>query len=305
MVLFKQNNGKLQSIKETSFELEKKIQKITEDNLSQIFNLEFVKSEFQVTSEFRIDTLAFDPESSSFVIIEYKNGQDKGLMTQGLAYLSTMLDRHSDFITEYNEQLNKNLKKNDVDKSQSKVIFIASSYDKNIIQASNLDLPIELWKVQLYENNMIQYLPISPNSKISTKLPKFSGGAFEKITRELQTYDEEYHYKIRSSEKTKKLYEEIKKRILLLDNNIELIIRKKYIAFKTNYNFVYINLKRSMIHVDLSMKQKEVEDPKKLIRNMEGIGHHSAGSARITVAEKSDIPYMMGLIEQSYSKSMK
>lgn len=304
-MLFKQNNGKLQSIKETSFELEKKIQKITEDNLRQIFNLEFVKSEFQVTSEFRIDTLAFDKESSSFVIIEYKNGQDKGLMTQGLAYLSTMLDRHSDFITEYNEQLNKNLKKNDVDKSQSKVIFIASSYDKNIIQASNLDLPIELWKVQLYENNMIQYLPVSPNSKTSTKLPKFSGGTFEKITRELQTYDEEYHYKIRASEKTKQLYEEIKKRILLLDNNIELIIRKKYIAFKTNYNFVYINLKRSMIHVDLSMKQKEVEDPKKLIRNMEGIGHHSAGSARITVAEKSDIPYMMGLIEQSYSKSMK
>ena len=304
-MLFKQNNGKLQSIKETSFELEKKIQKITEDNLRQIFNLEFVKSEFQVTSEFRIDTLAFDKESSSFVIIEYKNGQDKGLMTQGLAYLSTMLDRHSDFITEYNEQLNKNLKKKDVDKSQSKVIFIASSYDKNIIQASNLNLPIELWKVQLYENNMIQYLPISPNSKTSVKLPKFSGGTFEKITRELQTYDEEYHYKIRASEKTKQLYEEIKKRILLLDNNIELIIRKKYIAFKTNYNFVYINLKRSMIHVDLSMKQKEVEDPKKLIRNMDGIGHHGGGSVRITITEKLDIPYMMGLIEQSYSKSMK
>ena len=157
MVLFKQNNGKLQHIQESTFELEKKIQKITEDNLKQIFDLEFVKSEFQVTSEFRIDTLAFDKESSSFVIIEYKNGRDKGLMTQGLAYLSTMLDRHSDFITEYNERLNKNLKKTDVDKSQSKIIFISSSFDKNIIQASNLDLPIELWKVQLYENNMIQY----------------------------------------------------------------------------------------------------------------------------------------------------
>jgi predicted transport protein len=306
LVLFKQNNGKLQHIKESPFELEKKIQKITEDNLKQIFDLEFVKSEFQVTSEFRIDTLAFDKESSSFVIIEYKNGRDKGLMTQGLAYLSTMLDRHSDFITEYNERLNKNLKKTDVDKSQSKIIFISSSFDKNIIQASNLDLPIELWKVQLYENNMIQYLSISRNSKTSTKLPKFSGGGtFEKITRELKTYDEEYHYNRRTSAKTKHLYQEIKKRILLLDNNIELIIRKKYIAFKTNYNFVYINLKKSLIHVDISMKQKEVEDPKNLIRNMEGIGHYGAGSSRITITDESDIPYMMGLVEQSYSKSMK
>jgi len=287
LVLFKQNNGKLQHIQESTFELEKKIQKITEDNLKQIFDLEFVKSEFQVTSEFRIDTLAFDKESSSFVIIEYKNGRDKGLMT-------------------HNEQLNKNLKKTDVDKSQSKIIFISSSFDKNIIQASNLDLPIELWKVQLYENNMIQYLSISRNSKTSTKLPKFSGGGtFEKITRELKTYDEEYHYNRRTSAKTKHLYQEIKKRILLLDNNIELIIRKKYIAFKTNYNFVYINLKKSLIHVDISMKQKEVEDPKNLIRNMEGIGHYGAGSSRITITDESDIPYMMGLVEQSYSKSMK
>jgi len=305
LTLFKQNNGKLKPIKETPFDLESKIQKITEDNLKEIFNLEFVKSEFQITNEFRIDTLAFDKESSSFVIIEYKNGRDTGLMTQGLAYLSTMLDRHSDFITEYNEQLNKNLKKNDVDKSQSKIIFIASSFDKNIIQASNLDLPIELWKVDLYENNMIQYLPIHSSAKTSIKLPKFSGGTFEKITREIKTYTEEYHYKKSASKKTKDIYEEIRDRITNLGNNIDIIIRQKYIAFKTNYNFVYVNLKRSKVHVDISMKQKEMQDPKKIIRNMVGIGHSGAGKSRVTVSNKSQIPYLMGLIEQSYSKSIK
>ncbi len=57
LVLFKRNKDKLEPIKETSFDLEKKIQDITEKNLKQIFNLEFVKSEFQVTNDFRIDTL--------------------------------------------------------------------------------------------------------------------------------------------------------------------------------------------------------------------------------------------------------
>jgi len=305
MTLFKRSKDKLEPIKETSFDLEKKIQDITEKNLKQIFNLEFVKSEFQVTSEFRIDTLAFDKESSSFVIIEYKNGKDKGLMTQGLAYLSTMLDRHSDFITEYNEQLNKSLKKKDIDKSQSKIIFIAPSYDKNIIQASNLDLPIELWKVHFYENNMIEYLPINPNTRISIKLPKFSGGALEKIKREIKTYTEEYHYEKRASKKTQEIYEEIRDKIMNLENNIDIIIRQKYIAFKTNYNFVYINLKRSMVHVDISMKQKEIQDPKKIIRDMSKIGHWGGGKSRVTVSNKSEIPYIMGLIEQSYSKSIK
>ena len=92
MTLFRRLNNKLEPIKETSFNLEKKIQKITEDNLKQIFNLEFVRTEFQL-GRFRIDTLAFDIESSSFVIIEYKNGKDSGLFEQGLAYLEIMLDK--------------------------------------------------------------------------------------------------------------------------------------------------------------------------------------------------------------------
>ncbi len=305
MPIFRNNNGNLEQIKETSFGLEKKIQKITEENLDKIFDLEFVKSEFKVTSEFIIDTLAFDNESSSFVIIEYKNGMDKGLMTQGLAYLSTMLDRYSDFITEYNEQLNKTLKKNDIDKSQSRVIFIAPSYDKNIIQASNLDLPIELWNVHLYENNLIEYLPTRSSIRTSIKLPNFSRGTFEKIKREIKTYTEEYHFEKRASKNTKELYEEIRDKIINLGNNIDIIIRKNYITFKTKYNFVYLNLNRKMIHVDLALKINQVQDPKNVLRDIGGMGRVTAGYSRITVNEKSQIPYMMGLVEQSYTKSIK
>jgi len=44
---------------------------ITEANLQEIFELDFVKPEFYLYG-FRIDTLAFDRESAAFVIIEYK-----------------------------------------------------------------------------------------------------------------------------------------------------------------------------------------------------------------------------------------
>ena len=53
------------------------------------------------------------------------------------------------------------------------------------------------------------------------------------------------------------------------------------------------------------MKQKEMQDPKKIIRDMARIGHSGAGKSRVTVSNKSQIPYLMGLIEQSYSKSIK
>ncbi len=62
MTLFRRSNNKLEPIKETSFDLKRKIQKITENNLKSIFDLQLVRTEFQ-QGRFRIDTLDFDQYS--------------------------------------------------------------------------------------------------------------------------------------------------------------------------------------------------------------------------------------------------
>lgn len=80
---------KLESIKELPFKLEKEIQKISEENLETIFRLYFVKSEFTLNN-FRIDSLAFDKETQSFVIVEYKRDKNFSVIDQGYAYLSLM-----------------------------------------------------------------------------------------------------------------------------------------------------------------------------------------------------------------------
>ncbi|MFG4529600.1 hypothetical protein ACFZ8Z_13365, partial [Acinetobacter baumannii] len=61
----------LAALIEQPFKLEKEIQSIFENNLMLLTGLELVKSEFTIKNN-RIDTLAFDPESLAFVIIEYK-----------------------------------------------------------------------------------------------------------------------------------------------------------------------------------------------------------------------------------------
>ncbi|MDI6821654.1 MAG: hypothetical protein QMD66_02075 [Actinomycetota bacterium] len=76
MPLYKIDGKRLKLIKEKSFSLEKDLQKLTEENLETLFGLEFVQTEFQLNDRF-IDTLAFNPETKSFVIIEYK--KDKSL----------------------------------------------------------------------------------------------------------------------------------------------------------------------------------------------------------------------------------
>jgi len=99
MVLFSVRGKELKKIHRVNFRLEKDIQNITEQNLSIIFGLDFVKSEFQL-NDLRMDTLAFDNETKSFVIIEYKKNSNFSVIDQGYAYLSLLLNNKADFILE-------------------------------------------------------------------------------------------------------------------------------------------------------------------------------------------------------------
>ena len=77
------NNEKL---KEKDFVNEKELQTYFEEHLKEILELEFVATEFVVGS-FRLDTVAFDEETKSFKIIEYKNVKNHSLVDQGYTYL--------------------------------------------------------------------------------------------------------------------------------------------------------------------------------------------------------------------------
>jgi hypothetical protein len=69
--IFDTRGSKLSEVSEDLFLLENDMQKLTETNLQQIFDLDLVRSEFELQG-LRIDTLAFDRDSKGFVIIEYK-----------------------------------------------------------------------------------------------------------------------------------------------------------------------------------------------------------------------------------------
>ena len=71
MNLYKLKKTSLVSIEPLDFKLEKDIQSLVEANTRELFNLEFVSSEFSI-GEFRLDSLCFDEETGAFVIIEYK-----------------------------------------------------------------------------------------------------------------------------------------------------------------------------------------------------------------------------------------
>lgn len=305
MALFKiDNNERLENIKEQAFKLEKDIQSLTEKNLKLIFGLNFVKSEFSLNN-FRIDTLAFDKDAGTFVIIEYKRNKNFSVIDQGYAYLSLMLNNKADFILEYNESSKETLKRNDVDWSQSRVIFISPSFTTYQKEAINFkDLPIELWEIKRYDNQTVNYNQIKTSgAQESVKTISRQDEAIEKVSKEIKVYTEDEHIE-KGTEKTKELYETLKNAILNLDE-LELKPKKKYIAFVSGSNVVDIHIQKNALKIWLNLQQGDLDDPKEIARDVSSVGHWGNGDYEIVMRTDEEMEYILSLIKQSLKKNKK
>lgn len=291
-------------IKEQPFKLEKEIQLLTEMNLEAVFGLGFVKSEFSLNN-FRIDTLAFDQEAGTFVIIEYKRDKNFSVIDQGYAYLSLMLNNKADFILEYNENSDQTLKREDVDWSQSRVLFVSPLFTAYQREAINFkDLPIELWEIKRYNNQTVSYTQIkTAGAQESVKVISRQDDTVAKVTKEIKVYTEEEHLRA-ATEATKELYEIVKNAILSLDD-LEVKPKKKHVGFVAGSNVVDVSIQKNALKMWLNLRRGELEDPRKLARDVSSIGHWGNGDYEIALRDDRNIDYIIGLIKQSLEKNKK
>jgi len=298
------NQGHLTGIKEQPFRLEKDIQTLTENNLTTIFGLHFIKTEFSLKN-FRIDTFAFDRDAKAFVIIEYKKDKNFSVIDQGYAYLSLMLNNKADFILEYNESSANRLKRDDIDWSQSKVVFVSPSFTTYQREAINFkDLPIELWEVKRYNNKTVIYTQIhTTGAQESVKTISSKDESVKKVSREIKVFTEQDHIEYALDE-TKELYYKFKSAILNLDG-IEIKPKKYYIAFISGSNVVDINIKKKCLKIWINMRAGDLDDPKGLSRDVSNIGHWGNGDYELQVKDDDNIEYIISLVKQSLKKNKK
>lgn len=300
MQIFSNKKQSLILLKEKPFKLEKEIQTLFENNLEMIGNLTFVKSEFRI-KDYRIDTLAYDEESKSFVIIEYKRDRNLSVIDQGVTYLNLMLDYQADFIVEYNESCQANLKRNEIDWSQSKIIFVSPAFTDYQKQSTNFkDLAIELWEIKRFENDMITINPIkrSKSAPSIKQIQHIQNSPLDKVTKELIVYDEDTHLKDKNDE-VSELYDSFKNAILALSADIEIYPKKLYIAFKKGKNnIVSIHLQNRSLKLWLNAKKGNLDDPKKLTKDVSNVGHWSTGDYELTVSDTNNLEYIMSLVKQ-------
>ncbi len=215
--------------------------------------------------------------------------------------MALLLNNKADFILEYNERRDANLKRSDVDWSQSKVLFVSpqfTTYQRKSIEFK--DLAFELWEINNYANGTVLFNQIkSPELSESIKTVTQKSNVVHKVDNEVNIRTEEDHLK-ETNEDLQELYRNLRARILELDSNIEIKPFVVWITFKIENNIVDITLQKTQIKLWINLKKGNLKDERKLARDVSNVGHWGFGDYELTLKPESDLNYIMTLIEQSY-----
>jgi len=315
MKLFDIRNKKVEEVEQLSFKLERDIQNLIEPNVETFFGLKFVKSEFSV-DKYRIDTLCFNEETNSFVIIEYKKGNSYSVIDQGYTYLQLLLNHKSDFLLVLSHHFNKVMRFEEVDWSQSRIIFVSPSFNSYQKDSVNFkDLPFELWEIKNYSNGTVVLNQHHSNSKESIEsLSPSNESVVQKVNQEVKVYSNEDHIS-NLTEKMKEKWESILEGMDEL-NGVELIPKRHYVGFVINgktvcytgfrKNFIYFDVLRGNLNPDGSYSKNyfTMDDPKG-VSTEKNRDLNSGGKQifyRITVDSKLDIGYLFFLLKQKYNQ---
>lgn len=314
MKLYNITKDKLNLVETKQFPLERDIQNLIEKNTPELFNVEFVQSELTV-GKYRIDTLCYDEENNSFVIIEYKKGDSYSVIDQGYTYLQLLLNNKSDFLLTLSKHFNRVLDVKDIDWSQSKIVFVSQSFNKFQKDSVNFkNLPFELWEIKRYSNSTLvlnQHKPTSDEKIDSLNVGK-KDSLINSVNKEVKVVEIEEHLS-KSKKEIVQVWNELSSRFSELEG-VELVSKKHYVSLSLENKTVgYFNFQKNGIRLDFSRgnvnpdgtRSKnyfDIDDPKGISK--ESSWEWKSGTKgtvyKISILKDTDIDYIMFLIKQKY-----
>ena len=282
-------------IKIVNFKNKREIQRLTENNLEELFNLKFIASNFQVDN-LRIDTLAFSEETNSFVIIGYKNTKNYSVIDQGYSYMALLLNNTDEFVLKYNQTLNQNLVKEDFDFSKTRVMFIAPGfnvYQLNAVQFS--DISFELWNVSKFSNDMVEFNKVNEDD-VTASLSQITNED-KPATKDVSKLTENDYFKDKTAESIE-FYKKLKARVFSAFDDVEISVTKLYIGFRINKVTIasIVFLKKDL---NVFINAKSLNDYKNLTYDVSNKGHWGIGDYRIRLESENDFDYFMELFKQA------
>lgn len=137
--------------------------------------------------------------------------------------------------------------------------------------------------------------PTLPDEVLESYKPKTERAAF---------YTLEHHAHLAEGSPMRPLFETFRKEVLALDPCVSEEILKLYIAYKAETNFVDVVPQLGRLRLVLNMHFHELHDPRGLARDVTNIRRWGNGDVEVGLSKPEELPYVMGLVRQSFEKQM-
>jgi Uncharacterized conserved protein len=294
MPIFKKEDGKLKKLKSNTFTKEKTLQNLIEQNLLEVLDLHFLATEYSTTVGGRIDTIAVDSNGAP-VIIEYKLTKNENVINQALSYLRWLKAQKVEFfemlvIKKLGKELAEKLK---IDWSNPRVICIAENYNKfDIDTVEIIPMRLELFKYRYYEEGILSLESINTIDKPIDKIEKSK----EILLSETSTSINDLLKK--AVPQIKELFEELRSRVLQIDENIVEKVTTLYIAYRLSKTFFEIHIGKSQLK--LYLRPVDFDDPQNIVEKIPESYNWSL-DRRVYIKNIDELEYIMKLVEQSYN----
>jgi uncharacterized protein with ParB-like and HNH nuclease domain/predicted transport protein len=102
----------------------------------------------------------------------------------------------------------------------------------------------------------------------------------------------------------RELFEAFRKQVLALDPCVTEEFMKRYVAYKAETNFVDVIPQAKRLRLSLNMTFDEIHDPKGLCRDITNVGRWGNGDVEVGLKSLDQLPYVIGLVRQSYERQM-
>lgn len=100
------------------------------------------------------------------------------------------------------------------------------------------------------------------------------------------------------------VFEALRKEVLALDPCVTEEFMKLYVAYKAETNFVDVVPQARRLRLSLNMPFNEIFDPRGICKDVTNHGRWGNGDVEVGLHTLEDLPYVMGLIRQSFERQM-
>jgi uncharacterized protein with ParB-like and HNH nuclease domain/predicted transport protein len=100
------------------------------------------------------------------------------------------------------------------------------------------------------------------------------------------------------------LFQAFRKEVLALDPVVSEEFLKYYVAYKAETNFVDVVPQAKRLRLSLNIAFSDLVDPKQIARDVSHLGKWGNGDVEVGFSSLNDLPYVMGLVRQSFEQQM-